>query len=173
MGMFDEIIVSEDVLKEQNIKCPECGKILPSKFQTKCLDSTMDEYVLKRADNLNVVKLYSLGPPDEKYWKEYTSEEIESINGEYSNSAWSNFFQKKPGDGYYLPEAYFPENRRHRDMGELPHMILKMYTSCECKQFVHVNLKFTDGIVLDIKTVIPEWNNLDAKSVICGEENEK
>jgi len=181
MGVFDTIIVSGDVLNNRNIRCPECYKLLPKTFQTKCLDAALDEYILKNANSnhdennsilsVEKIKLYLLDAPDEKYWKEYSSEEIEGFNNKSPSSAWNKFFHKKPGDGYFRKEAFFPENRRHCDMGELPHMILKMYSSCECGKFVNVDVKFTDGLVVDIKTSIPQWSKINTKDIICNEED--
>jgi hypothetical protein len=40
------------------------------------------------------------------------------------------------GEGCFLPEAYLPENRRQRFMGELPHQWVEIHEGCECGAWV-------------------------------------
>ena len=52
---------------------------------------------------------------------------------------------KKPGEGCFLPEAYRPENRRQRFMGELPHQWVEIHTRCALGEYVERHVKFSDG----------------------------
>lgn len=154
MGLFDTIHTDASVV----IHC-DCGARL-EEFQTKSLDSAMENYVLKSvigADGIyEPTRLYLLDEPDEKYWVLYTDEEmaeydrrIADAEGEGKN-AFGTFFAKiaKERGGAFAAEAFLPENRRHRSMGELPHQHVRMYTPCtDCDRWVDVDMKFTDGVV--------------------------
>lgn len=91
-----------------------------------------------------------------RFWRAFTAEEIaesERIAAERGGlfAAW----KKKRGDGYFLPEAFLPEHRRQRFMGELPHQWVEIYHSCECSEFIQYWIKFSDGIAIECGTKQP------------------
>ena len=77
MGIFDTIHASADVIEQCGLRCSNCNETLGD-FQTKDLNSSMSTYYLRHAAGPGTpIKLYLLDEPDEKYWVEYTAEEIE------------------------------------------------------------------------------------------------
>lgn len=59
------------------------------------------------------------------------------------------------GEGYFLPEAHLPENRRQRFMGELPHQWIAIYRSCGCGELIEYWIKFSDGVARDVRSQPP------------------
>jgi hypothetical protein len=155
MGMFDEIHVEPRVIGEYKIECPHCKETpLDAVFQTKDMDCLMEHYYLKIGDRLDTAKLYYLDRPTDKsnpdLWYKYTDKEIEEHN-ENSN-CMSILSQLKKGDGYWLKKAWWPSQRNHRDMGELPHQWIEMYAGCKrCHGDITVFCKFTDGHLEEVK----------------------
>lgn len=149
MGMFDEIYVDPKVLQNFNIKCPACGRVpFDQRFQTKDLDSCMDQYYLKLINT--GTKLFYLDKPSDKtdpeLWHEYTDEEIKEKDEKYQDAI--NLFpwwKHNKGDGEWTEKAWWPSKRKQRDMGELPHQYLEMAGFCECHEFLIIKCKFTDG----------------------------
>jgi hypothetical protein len=137
--MYDTIYVSTDVAAAWNLQCTKCHRMSNSEvqWQTKAFDPSMHSYSL-RHDERGAIRLYLLDrPSDRRFWREFTAEEVaesERIAAERGGlfTAW----RKKPGEGYFLPEAFLPEHRRQRFMGELPHQWVEIYRSCECEGFM-------------------------------------
>lgn len=155
MGMFDTVIVDKSLAKEINLECKKCNTLLDD-FQTKSLHNAMEDYFLtKEGEN---IKLKYLDSPSEKaFWHEYTEDEIEEYNKDMLNSRFASLFTRKKGDGYFTKEAFLPKNRKQRDMGEMPHQWVEVYTSCpHCSTHneyvgLEVHLKFTDGVLKEHK----------------------
>mgnify|MGYP001578377401 CR=1 FL=1 len=153
MGLYDTIYVEDGILNKYNIKC-SCEEKLHNSFQTKDLNSCLEDYYLRH--NCLEIKLFKLDKPDEKYWHEYTDEEIKEHNQELNKNSLKIFFLQK-GDGYLTEDGWKVENRFQRDMGALPHQWLKMYDSClVCKKWIDVMIKFTNGVVEDFKVEIKD-----------------
>lgn len=157
MGMFDYMHIAPSVIRDCGLKCPTCSHLASSTgWQTKDLDCVMALYSLDR-DNTNTLRLFKVDPPEQQYWVEYTVEEI----FEYNKTVQTPWLMRKPGDGYFTEEGWKIENRRKRSMGELPHQILNTYLVCEiCRPsfkwpdaWIDVEIKFTDGIAVDIKQI--------------------
>jgi hypothetical protein len=168
MGLYDDVIVDEKILKEFGIACPSCGEIdHMTRYQTKDFYCELETYYLTRK-TAGDIKLYKLDPPsDKRFFREYTDEEIEKWNTNASTSPRALFWprKRKKGDGQWLDEAYLPENRTQRDMGVegWPHQICRFYaicTACDAivnearfsvnNAWVEMEVKFTDGVVQSI-----------------------
>lgn len=158
MGMFDTVYVSRDVAEAWRLQCPKCEKppAVDCTWQTKALDPAMYSYFL-RYDDAGVIRLYLLDPAsDRRFWREWTEEEIKESESLASKREGAfAFLQKKAGEGCFLPEAYLPQHRRQRFMGELPHQWVEIYTSCECAQFIEVWIKFCDGVATECRSKAP------------------
>jgi hypothetical protein len=150
MGLFDEIFINPDIINFYSFKCFKCNSFLTNyKFQSKCLDSSMNDYYLNYNNNRDP-KLFKLdGPSDKKYWHNYTNEEIK----EWNNFSGKFFPKRKKGDGHWTTEAFWPKNRKNRDMGQLPHQWMYIYVVCSCDNFCEFKLKFTDGILKKVESV--------------------
>ena len=156
MGMFDDIHISSDIIKDHDIKCHGCKKFADSKgWQTKDLENVMSLYALQKDDTDTLIRLFKVDAPDEKYWVEYTEKEMEEINAG-CKAPWLLY---KEGDGHFQEEGWQLKNRKHRSMGELPHQILRTYLTCkDCqgsKSWIEIQIKFTDGVAVSI-TQLPE-----------------
>jgi hypothetical protein len=128
MGMYDTVYVSSDVAAAWRLQCRACGRRL---------------YLLDR-------------PSDRRFWHAWTNEEIEE--SERMSAETDGVFalgEKKRGEGCFLPEAYLPEQRRQRFMGELPHQWVELYGGCECGEFIERWIKFTDGVATDCRSERP------------------
>src|SRR3989454_11934864 len=97
-----------------------------------------------RHDESSAVRLYLLDrPSDRRFWRPWTKQEIEASERVASEPrAIFEPLTKKAGEGCFLPDAYRPEHRRQRFMGELPHQWMEIYGTCECGQFVEWWIKF-------------------------------
>ena len=149
MGLFDTVYVSSDVAATWHLHCRACGRAPGEKFgwQTRSLESCMHSYFL-RHDESGAVRLYLLDrPSDRRYWRPWTKQEIEASERVASEPrAIFEPLTKKAGEGCFLPDAYRPEHRRQRFMGELPLQWMEIYGTCECGQFVEWWIKFCDGV---------------------------
>jgi hypothetical protein len=153
MGLFDTVYVSCEVLAAHPFACRACGRVPVSEaeWQTKSLPSCMDSYVLRR-DESGAVRLYLLDrPSDRRFWRPWTDAEIEQSERDAERGGLFALWRKKPGEGCYLPEAYRPENRRQRFMGELPHQWVEISTRCPCGEYVTRHIKFSDGIAAEVR----------------------
>jgi len=156
--MYDTVYVSSDVAASWSMRCAKCHRAPKPdvQWQTKAFDPCMHSYFL-RYDEGGAIRLYLLDRPSaRRFWRAFTAEEIaesERIAAERGGlfTAW----KKKPGDGYFLPEAFLPEHRRQRFMGELPHQWVEIYRSCECSEFAEHWIKFSDGIAVECRTKQP------------------
>jgi len=157
MGLYDTVHVSEDAASALGLTCSQCGKV-PScdeSWQTKSLDAAMIDYVL-RHDEGKVIRLFQMDVPQgRKYWRPWTAEEIAESNPEAQKGGRFTLWPKREGEGTYLPEAYLPENRRQRFMGELPHQWVEIYCSCSCGEFVEGWIKFCDGVAVEARNKPP------------------
>jgi len=151
MGMYDTIFIDKKILKANMMVCPKCGAI-PVSFQTKDLNNLMDCYYLKLVDG-STMRLFKLDDPtDKKFWHHFTPEEKEE--NKKNKSAW--FADLYAHDGYWEDEAWLPENRHQRDMGELPHQWLTVFDLCKHSGVyveIEYRIKFTDGCVETIEKV--------------------
>ena len=158
MGMYDAVYVSSDVAAAWSLHCAKCHRTPKPdvQWQTKAFDPCMHSYFL-RHDEGGAIRLYLLDrPSDRRFWRAFTAEEIaesERIAAERVGlfAAW----KKKPGEGYFLPEALLPQHRRQRFMGELPHQWVEIYHSCECGEFMEYWIKFSDGIAVECRMKQP------------------
>ena len=165
MGMFDDVIVDEKVRKylETFIDGPLKEDIT---FQTKDLECLMEQYYLAYDAN-NDMRLYFLDKPTdkEKFWHDYTDEEIyedqrknalRKVKDEEEGKKhfWLPSWEKKKGEGRWMNEAWDPENRNKRHMGEMPHKHISMYSSYgEKDEWLEFSLKFTDGVCVKVEKV--------------------
>ena len=62
---------------------------------------------------------------------------------------------RRRGEGHFLPEAFLPQNRRQRFMGELPHQWIEIYVSCECGSLIERWIKFSDGVAVECRAAPP------------------
>jgi hypothetical protein len=157
MGMFDTVYVSAEVLAAWSLACRTCGSApqAGATWQTKSLDPCMSSYFL-RHDQAGATRLYLLDhPADRRLWRPWTPKEIAESDRWAERGGLGALLRKKDGEGCFLPEAYLPENRRQRFMGELPHQWVEIYRSCECQAWVDHWLKFCDGIVAEIRSEPP------------------
>jgi hypothetical protein len=155
MGLFDSVYVSEE-LAASWLRCPQCGQA-PAKtveWQTKSLSPGLVSYLLRHDAN-GLVRLYLLDrPSDQRFWRAWSNEEIaESERAPSGSLGW--LLRKKSGEGYFLPEAFQPENRRQRFMGELPHQWVEIHSQCGCGGDREMWLKFTDGVAVEVRPEAP------------------
>lgn len=106
-------------------------------WQTKSLDRCLFSYFLRHDDN-GAITLYLLdSPSDRRFWRAWTEQEIAASERLAQNERNRLFRQeKKLGEGCFLPEAYLPQHRRQRFMGELPHQWVEIHGTCACKEYV-------------------------------------
>ena len=157
MGMFDTVYVSREVLTAFPFACRACGAVpeLESEWQTKSLHRCMDSYVLRR-DDAGAFRLYLLDrPSDGRFWRPWTNEEITQSERDAERGGLFALWRKKPGEGCFLPEAFLPENRRQRFMGELPHQWVEISTRCTCGEYVERHVKFSDGVAVEVRPEPP------------------
>lgn len=149
MGMYDSVYVSDDVTVQWGLKCDACGRAPSShlEWQTKSLDPCMDSFLLRQDEN-GSVRLYLLdAPSDRRYWRAWTDEQVEESRRQpVRESRIIALHTKVRGEGYFLPEAYLPENRRQRFMGELPHQWVELRAECPCGEALACSIKFTNGV---------------------------
>ena len=111
MGLFDTVRIGADVAAEWKLGCSRCGHPVAAdaEWQTKSLDPGLDEYFLRHGEG--GICLFFLDPPhDRQFWRAWTREEIEgSRTAGHPMAGW---FEKREGEGTFLPEAYEPEHRR-------------------------------------------------------------
>jgi len=158
MGMFDTVYVTPEVLAAFPFGCRGCARVPEpeAEWQTKSLYPCMHSYVL-RHDQEGAVRLYLLDrPSDRRFWRPWTDEEIEQSERNAEHGGLFALWRKKPGEGCFLLEAYRPENRRQRFMGELPHQWVEISTRCPCGEYVECHVKFSDGIAVAIRPEPPQ-----------------
>jgi hypothetical protein len=152
--MYDTIYIDDKIIDFLNKFFP-LEDPLPKDidWQTKDLENYMYSYYLKAVEG-DTVKLYRLDPPNKNdaisapFWREYTDEEII----ERCNKPESLFnLHLEKGDGEFSNDAFRAQNRNHRDMGELPHQIIRVYTGSGVKSWYELLLKFTDGFLVGVK----------------------
>lgn len=161
MGMFTYIYFDDNISHKFNVfedKLP-----LDKDWQTKDIDSCMESYCLKQTNK--GIKLFYMQPlnreEDKQYWIEYTDSEIISENEKNKHSPFFSLWRREKGDGYFLPEAYLIQNRKFKDMGELPHQIMRVYTG----NWYELEIKFTDGVAVEFRRLWYKNNwDLDKKS---------
>ena len=157
MGLYDTVYVSDDVVAVWNLRCPACGSV-PSgdtEWQTRSLPSEMVSYFLRR-DEAGAIRLYLLDrPSDERFWHAWTEEEIFESERDAKRGGVFALMQRIRGDGHYLPEAYLPQHRRERFMGELPHQWVEIHASCACGGYLDSWIKFCDGIATAVRAESP------------------
>jgi hypothetical protein len=166
MGLFDTIYVSRDVVTSFDLRCSACGEQPPSEHQwsTKDLDACMVSYLL-RHDEKETIRLYRLDPPsDRRFWRAWSEEDVAQSEADAEREGRVSLFVKRRGEGAYLPEAYLPENRRHRFMGELPHQWVGIYTDCRCGEWIERWIKFSDGVAIECRASPPARSGFDARS---------
>ena len=154
MGMSDTVHVSREVLAAFAFGCRACGRVPEpeAEWQTKSLQRCMDSYFL-RHDDTGTVRLYLLDrPSDRRFWRPWTEEEIADSERDAGRGALFALLRKKSGEGCFLPEAYRPENRRQRFMGELPHQWVEIHARCTCGEYVERNVKFSDGVAVEVRS---------------------
>ena len=108
-------------------------------------------------ETLSLSLLYLLDrPSDRRFWRPWTQQEIEESERDAAarNDRFA-FSRKKSGEGCFLPDAYLPQHRRHRFMGELPHQWLEIYGTCDCGELVEYWIKFCDGIATECRSESP------------------
>ena len=153
MGLIDTVYVNEDVGAAFGLRCAQCGQAPPpdSGWQTKSLDPCMSSYVL-RHDETGAARLYLLDrPSDRRFWRAWTEAEIAESEAQARRGGLAALLAKRQGDGHFLPEAFLPQNRRQRFMGELPHQWLGMYAACPCGSSIERWIKFSDGIAVECR----------------------
>lgn len=158
MGLFDTIYVNRDVASVFDLRCEDCGEAPTSdcQWQTKSLSPCMFSYVL-RHDAAGVIRLYLLDrPSDRRFWRAWTDEEIAESEAEASKGGpFSQLFMKQRGEGRFLADAFLPENRRQRFMGELPHQWVEIYATCACGSSIERWMKFSDGMAIECRGTPP------------------
>lgn len=157
MGMFDTVHVTPEVLAAFPFACAACGRRPEpdDEWQTKSLQSGLDDYLL-RHDERGVVRLYLLDrPSDRRFWREWTQDEIAESEREAQRGGVFALWQRKAGEGCFLPEAYRPENRRQRFMGELPHQWVEIHARCSCGEWLERHVKFSDGVAVEVRLEPP------------------
>lgn len=158
MGLFDTVYISSDVATAWQLHCRTCGRPLGAdlEWQTKSLDPCMHSYFL-RYDESGAMRLYLLDrPSDLRFWRPWTEQEIEE--SERMAAAASGVFplwRRKAGEGCFLSDAYLPEHRRQRFMGELPHQWVEIYRTCECGEWAEYWIKFCDGVATEYRSEPP------------------
>ena len=157
MGLFDTVYVDRDVMAKWRLRCESCGSTPAARteWQTKSLQPCMYSYFL-RLDESGAIRLYLLDrPSDRRFWRPWSDEEIAESETMAERGGLSALFRKKAGEGHLLPEAFLPENRRQRFMGELPHQWVEIYTRCECGEPLERWIKFSDGVAAEIRSERP------------------
>ena len=131
--------------------CRTCKRLLNTDFewQTKSLERCLFSYFLRRDDH-SAIRLFLLDrPSDRHFWRPWTEQEIaESERFAIEQGQLFTPLKRKVGEGHFLPEAYLPQHRRRRFMGELPHQWLEIHNTCACKEYVQYWIKFSDGIAV-------------------------
>ena len=126
------------------------------KMANKDLENCMGEYFMDYATPFHI-KLYSLDEPEDmRFWHQYDKKELDDLESKKNGAFLSSFYERQIQEGgHWEEEAFYPKYRRKRDMGELPHKIIRMLGSCDCKSSCQASIdlvvKFTDGIVMSIK----------------------
>ena len=157
MGLSDTVYVSEDVGAAFGLGCAQCGWVPPpdSGWQTKSLDPCMSSYVLRR-DKAGAIRLYLLDrPSDRRFWSPWTDEEVAESEAHARRGGLAALFLRRRGEGHFVPEAFLPQNRRQRFMGELPHQWVEIYVSCECGSLIERWIKFSDGVAVECRAAPP------------------
>lgn len=159
MGMYDTVYVSDDVAAQWRLQCHTCGRAPSShlEWQTKSLNPCMDSFFLRQDDD-GAIRLYLLdAPSDRRFWKAWTDEEVDETQREGAYGSRILALQRKiHGEGYFLPEAYLPEHRHQRCMGELPHQWVELRAECPCGEALARSIKFTDGVATECRSDRPE-----------------
>lgn len=158
MGLFDTVYVSSDVAAEFRLRCDTCGRAAApvEGWQTKSLDSCMLSYFM-RHDEKGAARFYLLDrPADRRFWRAWTPEEIAESEKDAARGGIFALWVKRPGEGMFLPEAYLPQNRRQRFMGELPHQWVEIYALCGCGVMTERWIKFCDGIATEMRSAPPK-----------------
>jgi hypothetical protein len=157
VGLFDSIRISADVGATWKLACQACGAaVLPSaQWQTKSLCPGMSDYFLRYEGD--GIRLFLLDrPSDRRYFRAWSPAEIaESQKVAHERGDLFAHWIKKEGEGEFMPPAFDPANRRQRHLGELPHQWVEMYTECCCGEWVERWLKFTDGVVHEVRDEAP------------------
>lgn len=157
MGLFDTVYLSSAAVAAWRLRCDACGRV-PDKaipWQTKSLDPCLYSYYV-RPDESGAVRLSLLDPPSgRRFWRPWTEAEIAECEREAQRGGLFALRRRKPGEGRFLPEAYLPENRRRRSMGELPHQWVEIYATCACGASVERWIKFSDGIATETRSEPP------------------
>jgi hypothetical protein len=157
MEMFDTVYVCREVLGAFPFACSACGRVPEPEveWQTKSLKRCMDSYFL-RLDARGAARLYLLDrPSDRRFWRPWTEEEVAESERDAQRGGLYALWRKKPGQGCFLPEAYRPENRRQRFMGELPHQWVEIHARCTCGEPVERHVKLSDGIADEVRSEPP------------------
>jgi hypothetical protein len=158
MGLFDTVYMSSDVATAWQLRCGTCGRPPRADFewQTKSLDPCMHSYFL-RYDESGAMRLYLLDrPSDRRFWRSWTTQEIEeSERMAAGESGIPALWRRKAGEGRFLPDAYLPQHRRQRFMGELPHQWLEIHGTCECGEPAEYWIKFCDGVATECRSEPP------------------
>ncbi len=158
MGLFDTVYISSDVAAAWQLHCRACGcpPGADLEWQTKSLDPCMYSYFL-RHDESGAIRLYLLDrPSDRRFWRPWTEQEIkESKRMAAARGGTFTLWKKEAGEGCFLPEAFLPQHRRHRFMGELPHQWVEIYSSCDCGTAAEYWIKFCDGVATEYRSEPP------------------
>jgi hypothetical protein len=157
MGLFDQVYVSSDVAAAFELRCAGCDRVpsADAEWQTKSLDPSMVSYLLRHDDN-QAIRLYLLDKPaDKRFWRPWTAEEIAASERDASRGGLFALWQKRRGEGTWLPDAYLPRNRRQRFLGELPHQWVEIYTRCACSRSLTYSIKFCDGVATEVRSAPP------------------
>ena len=157
MGLFDTVYVSDSAAAAFNLRCAHCGRVPSpeSGWQTKSLDPCMSSYVL-RHDEAGTARLYLLDrPSDRRFWRPWTDDEVTESEAQAQRGGLAALLLKRMGEGRFLPEAFLPQNRRQRFMGELPHQWVEIYVSCACGSLIERWIKFSDGVALECRAEPP------------------
>lgn len=136
MGMFDTVTF-EDV---GQLPLPDKlkGFVLPNDFQTKDLECLMDEYVI--SNNSLHKKIYKYEDLTDSEYQEYLKS-IEQFKSSSLYDFWKDSGKKK---------RVFDHLETVREM----HGYVRVYDYVkddDSEYYIEYNLKFTDGILVDIK----------------------
>ena len=156
MGMSDAVHVSREVLAAFAFGCRACGRVPEpeAEWQTKSLQRCMDSYFL-RHDDTGTVRLYLLDrPSDRRFWRPWTEEEIADSERD-AGAASVALLRKKSGEGCFLPEAYRPENRRQRFMGERRTSGWRSTLAARAGSTSSATCKFSDGVAVEVRSEPP------------------
>ena len=175
MGLYDTIHIHSKVFENYKdiFSCPKCSKFDGGNYQTKDFDSAMNDYYLCYDENNNL-KIYGLDPPEkENHFVPYSPEELGEFEKVKNDKSDSNKLSvvfaeiRMIEGGYWKDEAFLPENRKKRNMGEYPHQWINFYTCCSttpkrsCDGFIEIEVKFTDGICVLIRQKVERGKNED------------